>query len=352
MFPKSDDHSAPMDKHTGLQAINGTTIPTYGKKLVKVRFNKKTFEHSMTVARIDQAIIGWDMLMKFRFDLLWSNSQCILFSQQTKSSYPLQLGRAEKGNLGLATVQLSGAVQIPAGMHTTFKKYSQAQKLPQPLRPIPPAYQQLLDRYPEVMECKFLDNPLHGVIHQIDTKNHPPCKAKMRPLLKGSPKEVIGKRNWFELEKLGVVERIKPGQSTTWSSALHLAPKDGDDLRVCSDFRPLNDLTALDLYPLPSLRAFSSQLQGCKVFSKVDLRRAFFQVPLDFESSLKTVTLTPWGAFRYKRLAMGLRNAPQSFQKLMDHILAGMSGVFCYMDDIMCFSDSEETHLTIVEDRV
>ena len=102
----------------------------------------------------------------------------------------------------------------------------------------------------------------------------------------------------MEMVKLGIVEKIEPGQETTWSSALHLAPKDGDDLRVCSDFRPLNNLTALDHYPLPSLRAFSGQLQGCKVFSKVDLKRAFFQVPLDFESSMKTVTLTNWGAFR------------------------------------------------------
>ena len=195
-----------------------------------------------------------------------------------------------------------------------------------------------------------MDEPLHGVVHNIDTSSNPPCRAKARPLLKGSPKEIIGKKNWFELEKLGVVERIGPGQPVIWSSALHLAPKDGTDLRVCSDFRPLNDLTALDTYPLPSLRAFSSQLQGSKVFSKVDLRRAFFQVPLDAQSSIKTTTLTPWGAFRYKRLAMGLRNAPQSFQKLMDHVTAGLSGVFVYMDDIMVFSKNEADNLTIIED--
>ena len=105
---------------------------------------------------------------------------------------------------------------------------------------------------------------------------------------------------------MGIIEKIKPGEPTPWSSALHLAPKDGDDLRVCSDFRPLNSLTTLDTYPLPSLRAFSGQLHGAKYFSKVDLKRAFFQVPLDYESSMKTVTLSPWGAYRYKRLAMGL----------------------------------------------
>ena len=47
---------------------------------------------------------------------------------------------------------------------------------------------------------------------------------------------------------------------------------------------------------------------------------------------------------------MGLRNAPQSFQKLMDHVTAGMSGVYVYMDDIMVFSKDEEAHLTIISD--
>ena len=121
----------------------------------------------------------------------------------------------------------------------------------------------------------MLDNPLHGVTHSIDTSDKPPCRAKVRPLLKGSPKEVIGKRNWLEMEKLGIITKILPNEPTPWSSALHLAPKDGDDLRVCSDFRPLNDLTTLDTYPLPSLRAFASELQGSTIFSKVDLRRAF-----------------------------------------------------------------------------
>ena len=151
----------------------------------------------------------------------------------------------------------------------TFAKYSAAQKSAAETKPVPPQYQALLDKYPDVLQCKFLDTPLHGVIHHIDTSDKPPCRAKVRPLLKGSPKEVIGKKNWFELEKLGIIEKIKPGEPTPWSSALHLAPKDGDDLRVCSDFRALNDLTTLDTYPLPSLRAFSSELQGSKIFSKV-----------------------------------------------------------------------------------
>ena len=65
---------------------------------------------------------------------------------------------------------------------------------------------------------------------------------------------------------------------------------------------------------------------------------------------MKTVTLTPWGPYRYKRLAMGLKNSAQSFQKLMDWVLAGLEGTYCYMDDILLFSKSEGEHLKLVEE--
>ena len=126
VFPKSDDHSEPMDENKGLQAINGTKIPTFGTKTIKVRFNKKTFAHKMTVAPIQQAILGWDFIMAFKFDLLWTNGQFVLFCSSSKSSYPLQLGRVSRSNLNLAPIEVS------------FKQYSQAQKSPPVSKPIPP----------------------------------------------------------------------------------------------------------------------------------------------------------------------------------------------------------------------
>ena len=111
----------------------------------------------------------------------------------------------------------------------------------------------------------------------------------------GTFKAIRGKEKWMELDKLGVIEKVKPNEPVTWSSALHLVPKDGDDLRVCSDFRPLNNRTVLDHYPLPSLRNFTAQLAGSKIFSKLDLKSAFYQLPLTPEASAKTITLTPWG---------------------------------------------------------
>ena len=72
----------------------------------------------------------------------------------------------------------------------------------------------------------------------------------------------------------------------------------------------------LDKYPLPNLRNFSSKLKGAKIFSRIDLVKAFHQIPLDEASQAKTTVVTPWGTFKFKRLAMGLKNSAQQLNNV------------------------------------
>ena len=116
------------------------------------------------------------------------------------------------------------------------------------------------------------------------------------------------------------------------------------------DFRGLNDRTSLDTYPLPNIRHFASKIRGATVFSRVDMLKAFHLIPLDEDSQNKTTTLTPWGAFRYKRLAMGLRNSGQSFQRLVDFVLRDMENIFVYMDDVLIYSKNEQDHLATLDE--
>ena len=111
----------------------------------------------------------------------------------------------------------------------------------------------------------------------------------------------------------------------------------------------ISDNTLLDGYNLPNLSHFTGKIQGSTVFSKIDLVKAFHQIPLDAESQEKTTILTPWGAWRFKRLAMGLKNSAQSFQRLMDSVLAGVDNVFVYMDDILVYAKDQKSHLETVE---
>ena len=86
------------------------------------------------------------------------------------------------------------------------------------------------------------------------------------------------------------------------------------------------------------------------MFSKIDLTKAYHQIPLDEASQRKATVLTPWGAWQFRKLATGLRNAGQSFQRLMDHIFGDMQNLFVYMDDLLIFLEDENSHMKIVEE--
>ena len=68
----------------------------------------------------------------------------------------------------------------------------------------------------------------------------------------GSPKAVQGEKNWRELERLGITERVNPSECNTWTSALNLVPKPDGSMRATGDYRILNNKTLLDGYPLPT----------------------------------------------------------------------------------------------------
>jgi hypothetical protein len=99
------------------------------------------------------------------------------------------------------------------------------------------------------------------------------------------------------------------------------------------------------LLPLPNIQDLSARLHGCSIFSKLDLRKGYYQIPVQEGDIHKTAVITPFGLWEFLHMPFGLRNAGQSFQRFMDKVLAGLDFAFCYLDNILIASSTEDEHL-------
>jgi cleavage and polyadenylation specificity factor subunit 1 len=114
--------------------------------------------------------------------------------------------------------------------------------------------------------------------------------------------------------------------------------------RPCGDFRRLNLQTTEDKYTCPNIADLTARLAGCTVFSKLDLRKGYHQVPVKPEHVAKTAIVTPFGLYEFLRMPFGLRNAGQTFQRMMDDVMSGLNFCFVYLDDVLVASADHRQH--------
>ena len=124
---------------------------------------------------------------------------------------------------------------------------------------------------------------------------------------------------------------------TDWCSGIVVVPKPHDTVRICVDLTALNKAVLREVHPLRSVDDLA-RLSGSTVFTKLDAKSGFWQMPLEPESRLLTAFLTPFGRFCMNRLPLRISSAPEIFQRRMTDILKDIDGVICHMDDILVLS--------------
>ncbi|EFA12120.1 Retrovirus-related Pol polyprotein from transposon 17.6-like Protein [Tribolium castaneum] len=201
--------------------------------------------------------------------------------------------------------------------------------------------------YRDIFYCENLPLTFNNQIkHYIRTKDNNPIFTKTYRYPEIHKEEVRKQINSMLTQGI-----IRPSTSP-WSSPIWIVEKKLDasgkkKWRLVADYRKLNEKTVNDKYPLPNITDILDKLGKSIYFTTLDLASGFHQVQMNPDDIEKTAFSTENGHYEYLRMPFGLKNAPATFQRVMDNILRGIQNKKCfvYLDDIIIFSTSLEEHI-------
>ena len=255
---------------------------------------------------------------------------------------PLQLHAGQSiGALEVVHLAETPASASPSSTHPSSS--SCQPPLPENLSPL--QQQQLTELFKEYQDVfsqgddDLGNTPL--LEHGIETHG-PPLR---QPYRRQNP--AVRREEMAQVQQMLSSSVIRPSNSP-WASPVVMVRKKDGSLRFCVDFRQLNAATVKDAHPLPRIDDLLDALHGAKWFSTLDLKSGYWQVPIAEQDKEKTAFRTSSGQlFEFNQVPFGLCNAPATFSRLMDRVLAGLHWETClfYLDDIIVFSSTWEEHL-------
>lgn len=187
----------------------------------------------------------------------------------------------------------------------------------------------------------------HLITHTIDTGNAKPIGQRQYPLSPAMQKHLNK-----EIDEMLRLNIIQPSKSP-WCSPLWLVEKRSGEYRVCFDGRKLNEVTVSDQYPMPLIDSILNMLRDAKYLSSIDLKQAFFQIPLDESSKPKTAfSVYGKGLFEFCVMPFGLSNSPKTMVRLMDKVIGPDLEPHCFvfLDDIIVATPDFETHIKVLRE--
>ena len=141
----------------------------------------------------------------------------------------------------------------------------------------------------------------------------------------------------------GIIEK----STSPWASPLVLVRKASGDIRVCVDYRTLNEATVRDSYPLPNITEALDKLHKAKYFSSLDMVSGYHQIQVAEEDRPKTAFASPYGLYQFRRMPFGLNNGPGTFQRVVNDMIQVLEAedVLAYLDDFICYHENWDDHM-------
>ncbi|XP_071683425.1 uncharacterized protein [Lolium perenne] len=196
----------------------------------------------------------------------------------------------------------------------------------------------VLDVFPEELPGMPPDRDIEFIIELIPRI----APIAQRPY-RMNPQELIELKK--QLDDMLSKGLIRPSASPWGSPVIFVDKRDGT-IRLCVDYRKLNEMTIKNKYPLPKIEDLFDQMNGARVLSKIDLRTGYHQLKVRESDIPKTAFTTRYGLFEHTVMSFGLTNAPAYFMNLMNKVFMDYLDKFVvvFIDDILVYSKSEEEH--------
>ncbi|GBG82472.1 hypothetical protein CBR_g34848 [Chara braunii] len=207
---------------------------------------------------------------------------------------------------------------------------------------MPPEIEGVVAKYPDLLE-EPTGVVEREVVHTIEII--PGSSIPKGRIYRMSPSELDELRR--QLKELVEKGWIRPSVSPYGSPVLFVPKKKEGTLRMCIDYRGLNAITVKNKEPLPRIVDLLDRVQGCRYFSKIDLKSGYHQIAIRPDDQHKTAFQTKYGLYEFVVMPFGLCNAPGTFQHAMNQIFHDYLDKFVvvYLDDILIFSKTVEEHV-------
>jgi hypothetical protein len=239
-----------------LYAAIGTKIATYGDNLITLNLRlRRSFPWRFIIANVENPIIGMNFLA--HYNLLVDARNKTLINGTTKLICQGQLARK-------STTSVAKTIAGDSSYNKLLANFPNLKR-------------------PPVFRWSYVKRSTQ---HYIDTTPGPSIHSKARRLAPDRLK--IAKEEIELMFRQGIIQLSK----SPWSSPIHLAPNKDGKIRLCGDYRALNNRMKPDRYAPRLLEDFMQNLQGPKIFSNIDLIRAYKQIPGAPESIEKTAIIT------------------------------------------------------------
>ena len=121
------------------------------------------------------------------------------------------------------------------------------------------------------------------------------------------------------MKEMGIIE----SSTSPYASPMVIVVKKNGNVRICGDFRAINQITTFDPYPMPKIDDITDDVARGQFITTLDLTRGFYQVPLSDRGKQLSAFVTPYGLYQYKVMPFGMKNSGATFQRQIDIVLTG-----------------------------